>query len=37
MAIHAGAQLKELIGGIELKRDEEATATLDSASALKEV
>ncbi|HLD78097.1 MAG TPA: hypothetical protein VJB16_03640 [archaeon] len=32
----AVAQLKELIGGIELKLDEEATATLDSASAWKE-
>jgi aryl-alcohol dehydrogenase-like predicted oxidoreductase len=30
------AQLKELIGGIELKLDEEATATLDTASAWKE-
>ena len=30
------AQLKELIGGIELKLDEEALATLDSASAWKE-
>jgi len=30
------AQLKELIGGIDLKLDEEATATLDSASAWEE-
>ncbi len=30
------AQLKELLGGIELTLDEEATATLDSASAWRE-
>ena len=30
------AQLKELIGGIDLKLDDEATATLDSASAWRE-
>ena len=30
------AQLKELIGGIELKLDEDATATLDTASAWRE-
>src|SRR5574342_25037 len=30
------AQLKELLGGIDLKLDEEATATLDSASAWRE-
>ncbi|MBI1728621.1 MAG: aldo/keto reductase, partial [Candidatus Rokubacteria bacterium] len=30
------AQLQELLGGIELKLDEEATAALDSASAWRE-
>ena len=30
------AQLEELIGGIDLKLDEEATATLDGASAWRE-
>ena len=30
------AQLKELIGGIDLQLDAEATATLDSASAWKD-